>query len=161
MTTDYAEDVENPNCTENRSPPYGLASPQAEGQLRFPRLDMICLFLGVEVCLAALLILSKAGTSLSEAANTLLFVAKILGFAGFLSCLGACIVQRCRRASRLMSAMGCAASFCGFLSILGTLFTVNLTLWLIGALCVLPISPYLFFHLIDLFEWMSYPPHDG
>ncbi|ESR56138.1 hypothetical protein CICLE_v10020887mg [Citrus x clementina] len=124
----------------NRSPPYGVASSQSEGQLCFPSLDMICLFLGAEVCVAAPLIRYKAGTSLSEAAKTLLFVAKILGFAGFLLCLGACIVQRSRRASRMMTAMGCAASFCGFLSILGMLFPENLMIWLIGALCVLPIS---------------------
>ncbi|KAL9436856.1 hypothetical protein AB3S75_022829 [Citrus x aurantiifolia] len=124
----------------NRLPPYGVASSQSEGQLCFPSLDMICLFLGAEVCVAAPLIRYKAGTSLSEAAKTLLFVAKILGFAGFLLCLGACVVQRSRRASRMMTAMGCAASFCGFLSILGMLFPENLMIWLIGALCVLPIS---------------------
>ncbi|ESR56143.1 hypothetical protein CICLE_v10019807mg [Citrus x clementina] len=124
----------------NRSPPYGVASSRPEGQLCFPSLAKICLFLGAEVCVAAPLIRYNTGTSLSEDARTLLFAAKLLGFVGFLLCFGACIVQRSRRASRLMTAMGCAATVCGFLSISGTLFPEKLMLWLIGALCVLPIS---------------------
>ncbi|ESR38664.1 hypothetical protein CICLE_v10025580mg [Citrus x clementina] len=124
----------------NRSPSDRVASSRSEGQLCFPSLAKICLFLGAEVCVAAPLIRCSTGTSLSEDARTLLFVGKLLGFVGFLLCLGACIVQRSHRASRLMAAMGCAATVCGFLSILGILFPENLMLWLIGALCVLPIA---------------------
>lgn len=108
-------------------------------QLCFPSLAIICLFLGPEVCLAAPQIRYNTGASLSEDAKTLLFVAKLLGFTGFLLCLGAYIVQRIRRASRLMTAVGCVSTICGFLSILGMLFPENLMLWRVGALCVLPI----------------------
>lgn len=53
-----------------------------------------------------------------------------------------------------MTVIGCVATSCGFLSILGTQFPENLKLWLTDDLCMLSISA-LFFASMVVIPWSS------
>lgn len=121
-----------------------MTSSQAPVQvISFASLANICLIASAQVGLAGSVIRFNTGTSLSANAKILLFRAELFGFAGFLSCLGAYIVQHSRRASLLTTVIGCVATGCGLLSILGTQLPENLMLWLTDNLCMLAISALL------------------
>lgn len=135
-------------------PPYRLrpdkvTSSQAPVQvISFASLANICLIASAQVGLAGSVIRFNTGTALSANAKILLFRAELFGFAGFLSCLVAYIVQHSRRASLLTTVIGCAATGCGLLSILGTQLPENLMLWLTDDLCMLAISALLIASMI-------------